>query len=110
MNDTRQLAMDIVDGKVFGSWAITEKDMIGLVFMPLSLGAKIADDTAHVYEYYDKAAPRSINGYPIFFSMTAITTKEWPQIVKWCRKFERMKEIGKVGFVRYWLNRMRKKK
>ena len=83
----RQLAMDIIEGKVFGTWGIPESESpntIGMIFMPLILGAKVDEGTAHVYEYMSEAGPRSINGYPIFFSCRMLSKTDadalWPLI------------------------------
>jgi len=44
-----------------------------MIFMSLALGAladmteEAINDIGLIYEYWDQAGPRSINGYPIFF-------------------------------------------
>lgn len=67
-----RLAQDVVDGKVFGTWQLpnNEGDMLPMIFMPIALGCTIPENAGHAYEYLDKAGPRSINGYPCFFSVT----------------------------------------
>lgn len=76
-SEVSKLAKDIAMDKVFCSFFITEdqqNNLLGMVFMPLLLGGlshftkEQIDDIGFVYEYYDKAGPRSINGKPIFFS------------------------------------------
>lgn len=79
--EIRKLALDIVEGQVFGSWMVlpTETHVIGSVFMVLALsGKEYAESLArrkvvHVYEYLDKAGPRTINGYPTFMSHHELT-------------------------------------
>ena len=80
--EIKQLATDIAMNKVFCSCFMPEHDishLLGMVFMPLMFGVSkdmpkaMADDIGFVYEYYDKAGPRSINGYPIFFSCAFVS-------------------------------------
>ena len=81
--EIKQLALDIRDNKIFGSWAVPahSTNLLGMIFMPLVLGAEIPQDVIHVYEYMDKAGPRSINGYPIFFSLLMITKDDYELLV-----------------------------
>lgn len=78
--EIKQLAIDIEANKVFGSWNIPDNntDMLLSIFMVLALGGaeKLPKDTIHVYEYLDRAGTRSINGYPIFSSLSAINEKD----------------------------------
>lgn len=88
-----QLAKDIVGNLVFTDRHIREYDfptVFGMIFMPVMLGAfadttqEYRDDIGMIYEYIDKAGPRSINGYPIFFSMCYINKadaiKVWEKV------------------------------
>lgn len=74
----RQLAQDVSDGKVFGTWDIRRGDehLIQSIFMPLIFGANVPGNTMHVYEYYDNAGQRSINGYPIFFECNLLAKED----------------------------------
>jgi hypothetical protein len=76
--EVETLAQDVVARRVFGSWDLGppgSPDMLRMIFMPL--GFMTAEDVAalkaanitNFYEYLDKAGPRSVNGYPCFFSM-----------------------------------------
>ncbi len=84
----KQLAIDIVERKVFGTFQMSENDMnhLQIVFMPfIALNEeqrqKMNDDKIiHVYEYYDKAGPRAVNGMPIFMSMLSINEDDWKKI------------------------------
>jgi hypothetical protein len=72
----KELALAVRAGSVFGTWNFreSEKNMIGTVFMAFMLMNSIQkkilvrDGIFHLYEFMDKAGPRSINGYPIFYS------------------------------------------
>lgn len=76
------LANDILAGKVFGSWNVDHSTDIGLVFMILALMSKEQLEelknkgVAHFYEYLSQAGPRSVNGYPCFFSFRSLTAAE----------------------------------
>jgi len=66
-------------------------DMIPSVFFPIALGGlKDVFPTEEdfksfnpvFYEYMERAGPRSVNGYPSFFSMHMIRLDEWNEIVR----------------------------
>lgn len=51
-------------------------------------------DIGLIYEYLDKAGPRSINGYPIFFSMRIMHRDDWARAARAIeREQKRMQEI-----------------
>lgn len=91
--ELRELAMDIVENKVFGSWmfrsAEEASNLMGMVFMCALFMAEEdreklkAAGANHFYEYYDKSLPRSINGKPIFMSMRFILDEEWNDLDKY---------------------------
>lgn len=45
-----------------------------------------------VYSSLDDAGPRSINGYPIFYSMTIISIEDTKKFVEMYQKYEEMRE------------------
>jgi hypothetical protein len=73
-----QLAKDIAMNLVFTLDQIADPSIANMVFMPLMFGAfsdctkEYIEDIGMVYEYYNKAGPTAINGYPIFFSCAFI--------------------------------------
>jgi hypothetical protein len=74
--DLKELALAVLNGNVFGSWMLPEHDvnLLPSIFMVMVFLDDIKrkemkrDGVVHVYEFMDKAGPRSINGYPIFMS------------------------------------------
>ncbi len=72
------LATDIIDGRIFGSWQIPKDGNLEMVFastlfmtpdqFPRNIGA--------LYEYYTEAMPRSVNGYPCFFSHQTLAQQD----------------------------------
>lgn len=101
--ELKQIAKDIVDRKVFTDRDLRnpalEGDMLGMIFMPVLLmpnpGAFVAD-AGLLFEYWDQAGPRSINGYPIFFSVRKIIKKDMPALEHYVKTYwEMKKEIEK---------------
>lgn len=94
--ELKQLAIDISENKVFGTFHMNESEMSNMsyVFMPLVFmkeeqkQAMIDKKVVHFYEYYDKAGPRSVNGMPCFFSMSHINQDNWKKIVKYIKEYE----------------------
>lgn len=75
--EIRQLVMDVAGGIVFCDWMIPDEQiqhMMSMVFMPIALMGKedaeklAEEECSMVYEYMEKAGPRSVNGLPGFFS------------------------------------------
>jgi len=90
-DELKQIALDLYHGLIFSTGHIENPEDAPRVFMPFSLmdGDSINEfkkqDPGLVYEYLEKAAPRSINGLPIFFSFQFLTideTKKMEQIYK----------------------------
>lgn len=73
--EINKLARDVIENRIFLSVHIRHQHDLPFVFMPLVFAHKrvirMLDwwDITLFYEYYDKAGPRSVNGYPTFFSM-----------------------------------------
>lgn len=94
--DLKQLAIDVSENKVFGTWQMSESDMnhLQVVFMPfIALSSEQTkkmreDNIIHFYEYYDKAGPRSVNGMPCFFSLCQINKDNWNKVVKYIKEYE----------------------
>ena len=86
----KSLAMDVFKGKVFFLKDVGNPLLAPLVFMPLGLMDQeqraqlirdIEDDKVFtLYEYYDKALPRSINGYPMFPSVNMLSRQEHSEL------------------------------
>ncbi len=84
----RQLALDIVEGKVFTTnWHMPKEalDLVPQVFMPIlfmtAAQKRKVGRLGLLYEYIDKAGPWSINGYPIFFSMRVLNRRDLRRLV-----------------------------
>lgn len=94
--ELKQLAIDLAEGKIFTSLQI-EKEDIAKVFLALLLGAfadKTEDemkDIGILYEYMDKAAPRSINGLPCFFSFHYLGIDDSRKLLEFHEEYEKVK-------------------
>ena len=94
--DLKQLAIDIAEDKVFGTFHMNKCEIANMsaVFMPLVFMTdeqrqKMSDNkVVHLYEYYNKAGPRSINGMPTFMSMRNIVSKDWKKVIKYIKKYK----------------------
>jgi len=95
--EIKQLAKDIKNNLVFTDRHIREGDlenMLPSIFMVLLLmddetSKKLQDDKPYLfYEYYDKASPRSINGYPSFFSLQYLDKEDTIQCFDILKKLE----------------------
>lgn len=83
----RQFVNDYCSGRIFTNWDIPNVDLVRMVFVPIGLGAFTGwkkEDLGQlgcVYERIDKAAPRGINGLPMFFSMRMMHTEDWARAI-----------------------------
>lgn len=84
IDELKQLAMDIVDDKVFLSSYLKKPEDGMMVFMVLMLMGPAEKeklkDAALFYEYYDKAGPSGYNGYPIFYSIHWVSNEDYPTL------------------------------
>ena len=87
--EIKAIALDYYKQKIFCSWDVPEydADSLGMVFMPLFFMDAVArkrmvtDGTMYLYEYYDQAGPRSINGMPIFTSFYILNKADVERII-----------------------------
>lgn len=83
--DLKQIAVDMAENKIFSNLHINRLDYRSMiiVFMPLIfIDDKCRKDLVDreivfVYEYYEEAMPRGVNGMPCFGSMRMLTKSEY---------------------------------
>lgn len=96
--ELKQIAADYYDGKIFSTTEMNGPNMVHLsmVFMPILLGAfkeeSSTKDVEWIYEYYDKAGPRGINGMPIFTSLRYLSRDEFKRMVDFFEMYKNVKE------------------
>lgn len=90
--DLRQLARDLYGRRVFTDWHCGCVNDVLMVFMPIGLGG-LSDLTSEefgqigmIYEYIDKAGPRSINGMPMFFSCNYLSRGDTEKVIAYHEK------------------------
>lgn len=98
--ELRELVLAICDGRVFTSLHVDNASRIGMVFMPLALGAlsnltdQYVASIGMVYEYLDKAGPMAFNGMPMFFSCRLLHREDFTRISSAIqRELDRRKNI-----------------
>lgn len=97
------LAVDINKNVYFTSIHVVNPSDIPMVFMPIALGA-FADWTEEevkqvglIYEKYSEAGPRSINGYPTFFSCKILGIEDAGILFEKLRAIEEFEKSLKSG-------------
>lgn len=88
-SEVKELGLAHYKQQIFASWDIPphDKDMLPSIFMVLLFMDDIAtkqlqtNGAGHVYEYYDKAAHTSINGYPTFWSCHILNQADSERII-----------------------------
>lgn len=101
--DLKKFVLDFLAGQIFTDKHInpnSSQDVVGMVFMPLVMGAfaEYSPDSLRqigcIWEYNSQAGPRSINGYPVFFSMHFMHVDDWARCATVIRnEEERQKNI-----------------
>lgn len=77
-----QIGKDLAADKIFTNLHLGEDVMLDQCFMALTFlneeqRKELEENKVVViFEYLNKAAPRTINGYPMFFSMQTLTEEE----------------------------------
>ena len=80
--ELRKIAEDFRDGLIFTDRDCRDLEELRRSFLVIALmdGDQISkmkkDKVAFVFEYYDRAAPRSVNGNPIFSSCHTLNEDE----------------------------------
>lgn len=88
------IAIGIKAGTIFTDRHVENKQDMSYIFMPLGLMNKKQlkelgeSDIGMIYEHIDNAGPRSINGYPGFFSFQILTMEETKQCMSFLEKLD----------------------
>ncbi len=95
-----QLALDLVDDKIYTDLHVDNFDLIPQIFMPIALGALAnvrEEDVKRIGFCYSRIenrnmAPRTINGHPIFWSVNFVNADDSKKILD---KAEKIREARK---------------
>lgn len=99
-DELKQIALDMLHGEIFTDRHCHSLEELRSSFLILALMEpeamkKMEEDKINfVYEYYDKAAPRSVNGRPIFFSCHCLDETESKRMFEF---YEQMKPAVPAG-------------
>jgi len=88
--DLKRLACDMNKGLVFTDRDVQPPRMVTSVFMPLifmDADKKWSNQVGLIYEYYDKALPRGINGMPMFMSMRVVPKEDMSALIEYVQKY-----------------------
>lgn len=84
--EVTKLARDLVQNRIFMSDQIRSQEDVLMVFPVLGMldekqRKDLQDaDVGAVYEYVDRALPRSINGYPMFMSLRWLSKENYQRV------------------------------
>jgi hypothetical protein len=98
--ELRQIGADIYEGKVFTDRHISKNslDITPSIFLLIALGAfskapeEYIDNIGMIYEYLSEAGPRSINGYPMFFSLQVLSEEQAKVVINAYLQYKEIKE------------------
>jgi hypothetical protein len=97
-DELKKIATDLYDGKIFCDRNVKNQHDIGMVFMPLMLGAfskntpKQLEEIGMIYEYLDQQGPRSFNGLPMFMSLRVLSMIETVKMFEFYEQYKKLKE------------------
>lgn len=84
--ELREFVCGVLDGTIFTSAQIPNQADLPLVFMPIALGcyADLTEEQVRtigvLYAPMKSAAPRRINGLPMFFEVHALSLADWTRV------------------------------
>jgi hypothetical protein len=94
-DELKEIALQLYRGQIFTSEHIAppqQEAMLPMVFLPIVLGGLATIEPTSiglVYEYLEKAGPRSINGYPIFMSCKLLNLADTAIVLNYYDKYKK---------------------
>jgi len=94
----KEIALGIIEGRIFCDRQIDNKEHVPLVFMILALmDEQTAEqlkvqDVCLIYEYINKSGPMGINGMPTFFSMRCLNRTDTEKMMKYYEEADKMRK------------------
>lgn len=96
--ELNQIALDIVEGKIFTSCQVKDFALVKSVFMPLmflkseDVEELIQEECELFYEYLSEAGSHGINGYPTFMSAQYLVKDEVEYVNAKIAEFRKTRE------------------
>jgi hypothetical protein len=81
-DEIKTTVLGLVHGRIFCA-SQAPPNLLGSIFLPLGLGGINGVDVktiGNIIEDFDKAGPRSVNGYPMFLSCRLVHVDDWKVI------------------------------
>lgn len=91
----QEIFRDVQENKIFTSAHLLDKELptlLPLVFLPIALGAldgvpeEVKDQMGILWQYLDKAGPRTVNGLPVFTEFNVLHKEDWFILSKMVRE------------------------
>jgi hypothetical protein len=86
--ELKEIAQGLAGGRIFCDRHIPPNELNGFqVFLPLAMMPPYdfeefkKQNIGMIYEYLDKAGPRSVNGFPVFLSFQTLTEDETRKVL-----------------------------
>lgn len=95
--ELKKIASGILHNQIFTDRHINEfeyHNILSMIFMPIMFmghDAHIAFAKAKpalFFEYYDKANPRGVNGYPVFMSFSWLSAEQFAKVQEYMKKIK----------------------
>jgi len=92
--ELKQIAVDILAGRIFTDRDIPESHSIESHFMVLAfmkteqIEKLLKDPPGLIYEYISKAMSRAVNGLPVFSSMQMLSQHDTEIVFDYCQKLK----------------------
>jgi hypothetical protein len=102
--ELKRFVLDYCDGKIYTLHDVppVARNCVNIIFLCLALSpprtpAEGWESFGTLYEYWDQAGPRSINGQPIFWSHHYMHADDWKRVVPAIqRELKRRKEATDI--------------
>lgn len=99
MDELKEVARGLASGHVFTDLHLRNPETeMSMVFMPIGLGvlSGITEEECKqigmIYEWLDKAGPRSCNGLPMFMSVNILHRDDARTVLEMCNKLKEASE------------------
>lgn len=98
--DLKQIAIDLFHGKIFTDRHLRRPEDIKMVFIVFAFMKKKdidklqKDPPGMIFEYLDKAGPRSCNGMPGFFSCQMLSREDTAKVLELYKKLEEAQKVA----------------
>lgn len=114
--ELQQIAKDLLDNKIFSDRHCKNEEEVMMCFPILTfleektIEGMLRDKIDFIFEYYEKAAPRTINGMPMFFSCHVLSKKETKEMFEYYEAMKKFREEGERKFNKQFMEEKKEEK